>query len=191
MQLDFTKMDKIGQEARLKQAAEEFSEKSGPPEPFCPPFSASAHAPELGADERILQRKADRAEEERERARQVYREYQANIMASGTLQSEILKGAANGADICSLLLTAAECISKMTGDGGVFAKSLKNRLHERGLRTLEPLPLADRKKDAETRLERLRAAQQRAQDKREAEFIGEAIREHEAELRALNAMLGV
>lgn len=191
MQIDFTKMDNMGQEARLKQAVEEFSEKGNPPAPFSPPFSAPAQPPDLGADVRLLQRKADRAEEERERARQVYREYQANIMASGTLRSEVLKGAANGTDLCSLLLTAAECISRMTGDGGVFAKSLKNRLHERGLRTLEPLPLADRKKDAETRLERLREAQKRAQDKREAEFIGDAIREHEAELRALGAMLGL
>lgn len=152
----------------------------------------AAEAPlplQTGTGEAKLQKEATNTGHDLERARQVYIEYQNNIRAAGTLQSEILKGAAGGADLCTLLLSAAECISRMVGDGGVFSKSLRNRLEERALRTLEPLPLAARARGTAERLERLKAAAERAESPAEASLIHCAIKEHEGELKALQALI--
>ena len=76
----------------------------------------------------------------------------------------------------------------MTGDGGVFRKSLNRILEERALRTLEPLPLTDRERATAARLERLKAAAERAESPAEACLIQQAIQEHEGELKALKAL---
>ena len=145
-----------------------------------------AHQNEQGAPK--LQKEINQTATEREQARQAYMAYQDNIRAAGSLQSEILKGAASGADLCFLLLSAADCISRMTGDGGVFRKSLNRILEERALRTLEPLPLTDRERATAARLERLKAAAERAESPAEARLIQQAIQEHEGELKALKAL---
>jgi len=49
-----------------------------------------------------------------EQARAVYKAYQENILKSGTLQSEILKGMYQGESTAVLLLKALEVISCMT-----------------------------------------------------------------------------
>jgi len=52
------------------------------------------------------------------------KEYQANILRSGQLRAEILKGAAAGEDPIALLLKAGECIGRMTDDK-MFLKQLQ------------------------------------------------------------------
>lgn len=177
-EIDFTSLNNL---AKKKPAAEIFT-------PPAPPIESKPPEPRPAAK---LQAEASSAGHALERARQVYKEYQANIMAAGTLQSEILKGAASGTDVCALLLTAAECIGRMTGDNGAFVKSLRNRLDERALRTLEPLPLAARMRATEERLEHLREAEQRAGTPEEARGIQLAIREHEGEIKAMEKMLEI
>lgn len=85
-----------------------------------------------GQQERELSKTAENAllqdQHERQVVRAAFKEYQENIKRSGTLRSEILKGAQAGDDPTELLLKAAECIGRMTGD---------NMYHEQVRRAVE------------------------------------------------------
>lgn len=65
---------------------------------------------------------------DREKAANVYREYQNNIRLAGSLKTEIIKGSKAGDPLEDLLLKAVKCISVMTAD------DLFYRLIERDLK---------------------------------------------------------
>lgn len=71
--------------------------------------------------------KLERAEEERERMRLAYAEYQDHIRKSGTLRSDINKGINAGKNMREILLQAIECISCMTGDS-LFYQSNREKI---------------------------------------------------------------
>lgn len=61
---------------------------------------------------------------------EVYKEYQQNILASGTLRAEITKGAKAGEDPETLLLKAVKAISLMTGDK-LFYEQIKTEIEKK------------------------------------------------------------
>lgn len=74
-----------------------------------------------------LQREADHAKHKATESERIYKEYQENIKASESLQSDILKGIGMY-PIETLFLTACKCIGRMIGDSGVFYMTAKNNL---------------------------------------------------------------
>lgn len=88
---------------------------------------------QIGALEAIPEKEAkryyklERAEEEQERMRLAYAEYQDHILKSGTLRSDINKGINAGKDMKQILLQAIECISCMTGDS-LFYQSNREKI---------------------------------------------------------------
>lgn len=70
----------------------------------------------------------NREKQERDSYRQMCATYQQNIQRAGTLRTDITKGIQNGEDPLALLLKAVECISLMTGDTAIYAKSKEDLL---------------------------------------------------------------
>lgn len=63
-----------------------------------------------------LQREQEKRTAEQERALQICREYQDNIKKIGSAQTFILKGIKAGENPYKLLLTACECIGRLTSN---------------------------------------------------------------------------
>jgi len=136
-----------------------------------------------------LQRKADQNKAEIDRNLEVYRTYQENIKRSGQLQTDILKGLQAGEDIYSLFLKAVTAISLMT-DNGVFASQSEADLKSiYGAGLGEPAPLRLELTETETRLQRLREAQQRETEPDSLKRIERAIKAHESRVAHLKAQI--
>lgn len=126
---------------------------------------------------------------ERDRTREVYREYQQNIKSSGGLRTEILKGAKAGEPPVGLLLKAVKCISLMTSDT-VFYNQLEGDIKSiYGAGLLEPEPLEIELKETQERLQRLEQALKRdtepADSKKRIERAIQAHRERISQLQGL------
>ncbi|MBR4628716.1 MAG: hypothetical protein IKO47_14075 [Ruminococcus sp.] len=77
-----------------------------------------------------LQRRADSAKADHERALAVYKKYQQNMIAVSQIQTDIIRGAASGTDTGELLLKAVHAIALMTNDN-VFYGTVERALKER------------------------------------------------------------
>lgn len=136
-----------------------------------------------------LQREADQNKDGRERARDVYKAYQANILAAGTLKSDILKGIDRGESLFNLLLQAGEVIARTTNDS-VFAGVLRRKLVEvRGLGLGDPEALDGERLAIEKRLEKLHNALERERGTEQESGIKWAIRAHEQERQRIEKLL--
>ena len=120
-----------------------------------------------------------------EQARAVYKAYQDNILKSGTLQSEILKGLYQGESTAVLLLKALEVISCMTGENLTYqiAKDTLMTVYGEVLRQPDALEVAGA--EVRKRLECLENALQGA-DGTERERILQAIKAHKEKLAQLS-----
>ena len=83
----------------------------------------------IKADIKLYSR-LQREQDEREKIRSAYTEYQDNIRKAGRLRVDINKDIATGVDPCSILLKAIECISLMTGDKAFYTAN-KGKLRKR------------------------------------------------------------
>ena len=136
-----------------------------------------------------LQREADRNGGEIQRARDVYNEYQHNILAASEAKNAILKGIDKGESLCALLLQAAEAIARTTNDS-VFASVVKRKLIEvRGLGLGDPEALDVERQAIEQRLDNLRAALERERGTEQESGIKWAIRAHEQERQRIEKLL--
>ena len=104
---------------------------------------------------------------------EVYKKYQEATRASERAKTAIIKGILAGANPYRLLLTAADCIGKLTGDTSFLDITHNNLLHLHGDVLGEPQALEIELEEVEARLERLRAYP-------EPREVSSAIREHEA-----------
>ena len=115
-----------------------------------------------GASEGVSLVRLGRDKEDRARLLDTYRKLQDNIKASGTLRTDIIKGARAGESITALFLSAVKCISLMTGDT-VFYSQIEadvKAIYGEGL--LEPEPLQIQIHEVEERLEKLQCSLTRA-----------------------------
>ena len=136
-----------------------------------------------------LQRKADQNKAEIDRNLEVYRTYQENIKRSGQLQTDILKGARAGEDIYSLFLKAVQAISCMTSNKTFYSQLEEDikTIYGRGLQ--EPAPLLLEIQQAQTRLSKLREAEQRETEPDSLQRIRSAIKAHESKIAELKALI--
>ena len=136
-----------------------------------------------------LQRKADQNKAEKDRNLEVYRTYQENIKRSEQLQTDILKGARAGEDIYSLFLKAVQAISCMTSNNAFYSQIEEDikTIYGRGLQ--EPAPLLLEIQQAQTRLDKLREAEQRETEPDSLQRIQSAIKAHESKIAELKALI--
>ena len=136
-----------------------------------------------------LQQEADKNGGDLQRARDVYNEYQHNILAASEAKNAILKGIDKGESLCVLLLTAAEAIARTTNDS-VFVSVVRRKLVEvRGLGLGDPEALDMERQAIEQRLDNLRAALEREQGTDRESGIKWAIRAHEQELQRVEKLM--
>lgn len=136
-----------------------------------------------------LQREADQNKDDRERARDVYNEYQHNILAASEAKNAILKGIDKGESLCALLLLAAEAIARTTNDS-IFASVVKRKMVEvRGLGLGDPEALDMERQAIEQRLEKLHNALERERGTEQESGIKWAIRAHEQERQHIEKLL--
>ncbi len=126
----------------------------------------------------LLQYKRQR-EEDHKKCSEICREYQANILKSSQMQTEILKGIKSGENGYILLLKASKAISFMTGNE-LFYKQVEadiNAIHGVGLK--QKVPLEKLLCSAKTRLELLKKAKDKEPDEDTKRRIINAIKAHE------------
>lgn len=191
MQLDFTAIRGEPIEKPLETTVTAFNELSGvsisvnsksPSEGKIAPNTGEIQARRLA-----IQYQQEQAE--KERTREMYREYQKNIIISGSLRTEIIKGARTGEPLVALLLKAVKCISIMTSDTLFYSQIEEDIKSIYGAGLLEKEPLELEIKDTRERLLRLEQALQRdtepADSKRRIEWAIQAHRERISQLQGL------
>ena len=151
MSLDFTALDNIALETAKRDFFSVSDDKEGN-------STKGPEKPVTGQNMDAHSHKLDKAVQEREQVRKMYRDYQENIHRAGTLRSEILKGMKRGEDPLALLLKATECIGLMTGDTVLPAQARADILAVYGWGLGEPAPLQAELKSAQDRLDRLTRA---------------------------------
>lgn len=192
MQLDFTAIRGNLAEKPLEAPVIAFNEKdsrevpTGAKSPQKAPQRATEGEEKAGR--LIAQYKQEQAEHERTLA--IYREYQHNIKESGSLRTDILKGANAGEPPVALLLKAVKCISLMTGDT-VFYSQLEGdikSIYGAGLLEQEPLELEIQ--ETQERLQRLQKALERDTETADSkERIKRAIEAHKARISQLQGLI--
>lgn len=121
--------------------------------------------------------------------REIYRAYLDNTRKSEELQCEIMKGAREGEDVCVLLVKACRAISAMTGSN-VFAEQVERSLRAVYGEALEVhRPLEVELKEAEERVEKIRAAEATCEESDLKEAMHNAVRSHEARIQHLKDLL--
>lgn len=132
---------------------------------------------------------ATREQGDHRRSLKVYRTYQENTLISSTLQTQILKGLTAGEDVYSLFLKAAKVISLMTSNSLFYSQTEEDikAIYGRGLQEKPPLQME--LKEVQERLQRLREAEKREQDKDSKERIQRAIQAHENKATELRGMI--
>lgn len=113
---------------------------------------------------------------------EVYKKYQEATRASESAKTAIIKGILAGANPYRLLLTATDCIGKLTGDTSFLDITKADLLQLHGDVLGEPQALEIELAEVEDRLERLRAAQSTMR-------VQSAIREHEARAEELRSRI--
>lgn len=124
-----------------------------------------------------------------ERSLKVHREHQRREAAAGQLRDQIITGMYEGKDLFSLFTLAAEAISIMTDDP-LFYREVKKNLHTvygKGLGARQPLQ--NELREAQTRLQRLLAAEAEASLPDEKKRLRRAIEAHRREISELEAKL--
>ena len=129
----------------------------------------------------LAREQAQEAQEELTRA-EVYKRYQEATKASEQARTAITKGLQAGSNPYRLLIIAADCIGRLTGDESYGERTKGDILRIQGAALGEPEALEIELEEVETRLERLRHYQGP-----DAYRVQAAIREHErraADIRA-------
>ena len=119
----------------------------------------------------------------------VYRIYLDNSRRSEALQSEIIKGAKEGENIYGLFLKACQAISLMTGSQVFYSQVETSVKAVYGEALREQAPLEVELHETEARLEKLRAAEQEAEEQEIREGIQHAIRNHQNRIDRLKRMI--
>lgn len=130
-----------------------------------------------------------REQQELDRAREVYKSYQNNIRAAGSLRADILKGLRAGEEAEGLLLKACKTISLMTGDT-VFNKQAERDLiaiYGEGLGAEKPLEY--KLNQVQKRLKNMQQAIERGLEPDDKRRVKAAIAAHEAEEKRIQSLL--
>lgn len=135
----------------------------------------------------ILAREQAQEAQDALREAEVYKRYQEAIRTSETARTAITKGLQAGLNPYRLLLTAVDCIGKLTSDT-VFSSSAKDTITLLYGEVMgDPQALEIELEDVETRLEHLRAYQGTTEERMRVQSI---IRQHENRAQELKNRIG-
>lgn len=184
----FYTLDALQQDEPQERVTEALSGITDDEEPEEPPAEQPEEQQNLDELEKILL--ADlRMKKAEERSLKVHREHQRREAAAGQLRDQIITGMNEGRDLFSLFTLAAEAISIMTDDP-LFYREVKNNLltvYGKGLGARQPLQ--NELREAQTRLQRLLAAEAEESLPDEKKRLRRAIEAHRREISELEAKL--
>lgn len=183
--IDFTGLEKL----KAPESAQNVPEQPQPPKAYNNPTREQNAAQGRTEGECVtLQRQADDNARALERAREIYKEYQAAKLAAGGLVSEILRGMDTGESLAALFLKACNALGKVTGDTVLFDVARAKLLDIYGRGLLEPEPLNVEIDRITERLDLLTAAQEREQGTDAEKNISRAIQRHREERERLERL---
>lgn len=138
----------------------------------------------------LLARRQEQEQAAAGRASDVYRAYQAAILQTEQLQTEILRGLQEGENIAALLLKAMKALSLLTSNSALYQQTENaiKSIYAFGLEDTAALAVA--LEDAEDQLHRLEAAEQAAPDDTTATRIRAAVQAHKKHIEALRDRQG-
>ena len=134
---------------------------------------------------KFLQDVADNNKAEKDRAIEIYKQYQESNILTSQLQTEITKGIQVSADIYDLFLKAIKAISLMTSNELFYTKIEADIRAVYGVGLLEKSPLENEIKETKKRLQRLIEAQERELEADTKERIRKAIVAHKKRIDQL------
>ena len=129
------------------------------------------------------------AEEEQQKKRTPAQQYQENIRRSGTLQSDILKGLAEGEDIHSLFLKAVEAVALMTNNNQLLQQAESDIVTVYGVGQGQAQPLRQELEAVEKRLFNLEESLLWWTDQDEQRRIQRAIDAHRRKAEKLRELI--
>lgn len=129
------------------------------------------------------------AEEEQQKKRTPAQQYQENIRRSGTLQSDILKGLAEGEDIHSLFLKAVEAVALMTNNNQLLQQAESDIVTVYGVGQGQAQPLRQELEAVEKRLFNLEESLLWWTDQDEQRRIQRAIDAHQRRAEKLRELI--
>lgn len=183
--IDFTGLEKL----KAPESAQNVPEQPQAPKAYNNPTRERNAAQGRTEGECVtLQRQADDNARALERAREIYKEYQAAKLAAGGLVSEILRGMDTGESLAALFLKACNALGKVTGDTVLFDVARAKLLDIYGRGLLEPEPLNVEIDRITERLDLLTAAQEREQGTDAEKNISRAIQRHREERERLERL---
>lgn len=183
--IDFTGLEKL----KAPESAPNAPEQPQTPKAYNNPTREQNAAQGRTEGECVtLQRQADDNARALERAREIYKEYQAAKLAAGGLVSEILRGMDTGESLAALFLKACNALGKVTGDTVLFDVARAKLLDIYGRGLLEPEPLNVEIDRITERLDLLTAAQEREQGTDAEKNISRAIQRHREERERLERL---
>lgn len=183
--IDFTGLEKL----KAPESAQNVPEQPQPPKAYNNPTREQNAAQGRTEGECVtLQRQADDNARALERAREIYKEYQAAKLAAGGLVSEILRGMDTGESLAALFLKACNALGKVTGDTVLFDVARAKLLDIYGRGLLEPEPLNVEIDRITERLDLLTAALEREQGTDAEKNISRAIQRHREERERLERL---
>lgn len=183
--IDFTGLEKL----KTPESAQNAPEQPQAPKAYNNPTREQNAAQGRTEGECVtLQRQADDNVRALERAREIYKEYQAAKLAAGGLVSEILRGMDTGESLAALFLKACNALGKATGDTVLFDVARAKLLDIYGRGLLEPEPLNVEIDRITERLDLLTAAQEREQGTDAEKNISRAIQRHREERERLERL---
>ena len=150
MSLDFTALENIP----LQIAKKTFEEPLGYEDGNLAREIEKPATDQSGKNYRLEKEKRDRGT-----AREIFSTYQENIRRAGSCRTDLIKGIQSGEDPLALLLTAIECISRITDDKAFLTQAEADLKTIYGWGLGEPAPLREELKQAQQRLEKLEKAE--------------------------------
>lgn len=130
-----------------------------------------------------------REQQELDRAREVYRNYQSNIRAAGNLRADILKGLRAGEPAEGLLLKACNIISLMTGDTVFNTQAEQDLIAIYGEGIGAEKPLEYKLEQVQKRLNNMQQAIKRGLEPDDKRRVEAAIAAHKAEVNRIKELL--
>lgn len=121
---------------------------------------------------------------------EMYSTYQHNILAAGTLESEITKDLQQGKPLAILFLQAMQVISNMTGNPFTYQNTAEILQAVYGFGLHEPDAEALTAANVQNRLENLKHSLETVTDRTNRTHIQNAIKEHEKMLAMLKQQEG-
>lgn len=197
MNLDFTKLKKLGEEKQEEErdAKERFKTPDISPKSSnrynCIKNDKNAVESKIEANRGIrqLQRKSEQKKEQIERANRVYKTYQENILASNTTQSEILKELKTGENIYSLFLKAVKVISLLTSNTVLYEQAKSDIINIYGIGLNKAGAISIDLEESKAQLAKLEEAITKQQEERTIKNIKRAIKAHREKIEELEKII--